>query len=34
MDTVASDLIVFKTAWDAFETILSDFVVKYESDNP
>jgi len=32
---LASDLLVFTgTTWAAFETSLSDFVVKYTSDNP
>lgn len=31
---VESDLKSFWAAWQTFETIMSDFVVKYESDNP
>jgi len=34
VDTIASDLIVFYAAWETFETIMSDFVVKYASDVP
>ena len=34
VDTIKSDFISFKTEWDTFETIMSDFVVKYASDNP
>ena len=30
--TIASDLVAFRTAWGTFETIMSDFVVQYASD--
>lgn len=33
-DTIKSDFISFKAEWDTFETLMSDFVVKYTSDNP
>lgn len=32
--TIASDIVANRTAWNTFETIVSDFVVKYTSDNP
>lgn len=32
--SLLSDFTSYKTEWDALETLMSDFIVKYESDNP